>query len=322
MATLFGESKNLENFEARLNNPRNHISNLDLNQDGYVDYIRVAETMENGVYAIVLQDVLGNDQYQDIATIDVGRNTEGYTQVEIIGNPYFYGPDYVIQPIYTVRPTIFGIFWNPYHHLWVSPYYWNYYPRFFRPWRPYTLSNYRLHIRHYVRAPQYYRYLHGRTFHGGFIFHNKIFRNDYEKRHPDRGFEHRNKGYRNAHELYQKRGGYDHNIGRPNQPGVNRQAPNHKVKPQPVRVKKEAPKYRETPAKPVYRNTQPVKEKTPAYKPREAKPAHVKISGNKNTRPEKQKVVRKAKVKKEPARKAKNDKAKKKQDKEKKKEHR
>ncbi len=322
VATLFGESRDLEDFEARLNDPANHISNLDLNQDGYVDYIRVVETMENGVYQITLQDVLGHEQYQDIATIDVGRNPEGSVQVEIIGNPYFYGPDYIIQPLWNTRPIIFSVFWNPYYRLWVSPYYWNYYPHFFHPWRPYELARYRMHIRHYIRPPQYYRYLHARSFYGDHFYHDRIFRNDYEKRHPDGGFEHRYKDYHNARELYQKRGGFDHNIGRPNPPAENRKAPNHSVKQPPVRVKKEAPKYRETPAKPVFRKEAPVREKTPIYKSRDSKQGHARISGNKNIRPEKPKVYRGTKAKKEPARKVKTDRSKKNQDKEKKKKHR
>ncbi|MBE0650136.1 MAG: hypothetical protein IH595_04775, partial [Bacteroidales bacterium] len=255
VAALFGESTNLEDFEARINDPQNHISNLDLNGDGYVDYIRVVESMENGVYLITLQDVLGHDQYQDIATIDVGRNTEGYVLVEIVGDPYFYGPNYIIQPIYNTRPVIYSIFWNPYHRFWVSPYYWNYYPHYFQPWRPYTIVNYRSYISRYRMAPQYYRYMHARTYNYGDRFNNKIFRNDYEKMHPNRGFEHRNQGYQNARELYQKRNNFNNNVGRQNTP-EHREAPNRDVKQQPVRVNKEAPKYREAPV---------TREKSPVY---------------------------------------------------------
>lgn len=38
IASLFGEASNLEDFERRLNNPQNRISNLDLNSDRQVDY--------------------------------------------------------------------------------------------------------------------------------------------------------------------------------------------------------------------------------------------------------------------------------------------
>jgi len=290
VATLFGESKNLENFETRLNDPRNQISNLDLNQDGYVDYIRLVESTENGVYIITLQDVLGNDQFQDVATIDVGKNSEGYTQIEIVGNPYFYGPNYIIQPIYENTPVIFSIFWNPYYRLWISPYYWNFYPHFFHPWRPSALSRYRMHINAFRRAPQYYRYINASSNHNNMVFHNKAFRNDYERMHPDRSFNHRNQGYKNARELYQKRNDFNHNV----KPNDNRKSPNRNVGTKPVRVNKAPAKYRNTPKKtetkrPTYNNNKNVNSvrvnKAPAnFKSREIKPAMVRSSENRNVR--------------------------------------
>lgn len=35
------------------------ISNLDLNQDGYVDYLRVVETVEGNTHVFVIEAVLG-----------------------------------------------------------------------------------------------------------------------------------------------------------------------------------------------------------------------------------------------------------------------
>ena len=40
---IFGKAKNLEEFEQMINDWRNPISNLDLNYDGEVDYLRVLE---------------------------------------------------------------------------------------------------------------------------------------------------------------------------------------------------------------------------------------------------------------------------------------
>ena len=45
VASIFGESKDLEDFEKRLNDPKIQILNLDLNNDGEVDYLRVMETV-------------------------------------------------------------------------------------------------------------------------------------------------------------------------------------------------------------------------------------------------------------------------------------
>ena len=46
VATVFGESANLEEFEKKLNDYDTQISNLDLNNDGQVDYLRVIEKNE------------------------------------------------------------------------------------------------------------------------------------------------------------------------------------------------------------------------------------------------------------------------------------
>jgi hypothetical protein len=50
VASVFGESKDLEDFEKRLNGPDTQISNLDLNNDGEVDYLRVMETADGNVH--------------------------------------------------------------------------------------------------------------------------------------------------------------------------------------------------------------------------------------------------------------------------------
>ena len=64
VATLFGQAKDLEQFEQLLNNPDSAFSNLDLNGDGEVDYLRVIETADNNRHLVVIQAVLAKDIYQ------------------------------------------------------------------------------------------------------------------------------------------------------------------------------------------------------------------------------------------------------------------
>ena len=52
---LFKSSKDLEEFEEKLNKEDNYVNNLDLNEDGEIDYIRVEDNMDGDVHAIVLQ---------------------------------------------------------------------------------------------------------------------------------------------------------------------------------------------------------------------------------------------------------------------------
>ena len=44
VAAAFAESRNAQEFELLLNSSRYMINNLDLNGDGYIDYLRVLET--------------------------------------------------------------------------------------------------------------------------------------------------------------------------------------------------------------------------------------------------------------------------------------
>ncbi|MEP6803786.1 MAG: hypothetical protein ABI892_04625, partial [Flavobacterium sp.] len=74
VASIFGESANLQDFERRLNDPKYQISNLDLNGDDQVDYLRVIESVEDRTHVVIIQSVLDRDVYQDIATIDVERD--------------------------------------------------------------------------------------------------------------------------------------------------------------------------------------------------------------------------------------------------------
>ena len=96
VASIFGESKDLEDFEKRLNDPKTQISNLDLNNDGEVDYLRVMETSEKNVHSISIQAIIGKDQYQEVAVIDVEKDAKGSTQVQVVGNVNMYGPNYYI----------------------------------------------------------------------------------------------------------------------------------------------------------------------------------------------------------------------------------
>src|SRR5688572_24454179 len=61
---LFKDSDNLEHFEKNLNAPENGISNLDLDENGEVDYIRVEEQVAGDTHLIVLQTQFAADDFQ------------------------------------------------------------------------------------------------------------------------------------------------------------------------------------------------------------------------------------------------------------------
>jgi len=205
VSSIFGESRNLEEFEMKLNDYDNQISNLDLNQDGEVDYLRVIETSENNVHVVVIQAVLDQDVFQDVATVVVERDQNRRTYVQVIGDPYLYGDDYIIEPIYVRTPSIFSFFWGRSYHSWASPYYWGYYPNYYRDRRPYETNIYLSNVGSHINRQHSYRYSDSRRNNYSVRLHNSISRNDYGRRNPSSSFSHRNTNVRNKQEFHTPR---------------------------------------------------------------------------------------------------------------------
>jgi hypothetical protein len=205
VASIFGEAENLEDFERTLNDPGLKISNLDLNKDGVVDYLRVMETSSGSIHLVTIQAVLGEDLFQDVATIDVVKDNEGNTQVRVVGDVYMYGPDYVIVPAYVHRPRIVVWFWGPYYDPWYSPYHYGYYPPYYRPWNPYPAYKYRRNVVVHKNENVSYRRAIVKRNPTLEKLQNKTRRNDLEVRNPNNSFTKRNTGIKNRQELIQKR---------------------------------------------------------------------------------------------------------------------
>lgn len=207
VAAVFGEARDLDDFERKLNDPALQICNLDLNCDGYVDYLRVVESSQNGTHLIVIQAVLGQDVYQDVATIDVERDNRGTARVQVVGDVYMYGPNYVIEPHYVHTPVIFVYFWSPRYRPWYSPYHWGYYPAYYSPWRPYPIHVYHHHVHVHVHSHygHSYGYVGHRRSSAAMAMHRNVQRNDYAARNPERTFAQRNGGAENKRQLMDDR---------------------------------------------------------------------------------------------------------------------
>ncbi len=188
---LFKTSDDLESFEKALNKENNYVNNLDLNEDGDIDYIRVVDQMEGDVHVIVLRVPISKEESQDIAVIHIERTGESNAVLQIVGDEVLYGPDYLVEPIdeevdaegkggphpvyETTRVVVNVWFWpsvryiyTPGYSVYVSPWGWAYYPVWWRPWRPHPWRYYHTRRVHYhvgfgfttthrvVRAPRVY----------------------------------------------------------------------------------------------------------------------------------------------------------------------
>ena len=102
---LFQECKTLEEFEGKLNDSEQMINNLDLNNDGKVDYIMVMDYSEGNLHNIVLRVAMNAHEDQDVAVIIVEKQSDGSVIVQIIGDETLYGKDYIIEPNYAETPN-------------------------------------------------------------------------------------------------------------------------------------------------------------------------------------------------------------------------
>lgn len=205
VASIFGESNDLEDFERRLNDPEMQISNLDLNGDNRVDYLRVIEATEKNTHLIIIQSVLGADVFQDVATIEVERDRSNNVQVQVVGDVYMYGPNYIYQPVYGYTPFIFDIFWVSSYRPYYSPWYWGYYPTYYSYWAPCPVYRYRNHVHTYVSPRNTYAYTNTRYSSRATAMYNSRRQNDYERQHPNTGFSSRNTNATNRYALEQSR---------------------------------------------------------------------------------------------------------------------
>lgn len=173
---MFKTAQSLEEFEAKLNDENNSVNNLDLNEDGLIDYIRVIDHIdEDGIgHAIVLQVPVNEDESQDIAVIAIEKIGEEDAVLQIIGDELLYGENYIVEPFDAedeaaegkgpaadlefrrIRVNVWGwglvrFVYRPNYVRYESPWRWNVYPRVWRPWRPVSIAVFRPRVVRYKR---------------------------------------------------------------------------------------------------------------------------------------------------------------------------
>lgn len=205
VASIFGESANLQDFERRLNDPKYQISNLDLNDDDEVDYLRVIESVEDRTHVVIIQAVLDRDVYQDIATIDVERDNSNKVVVQVVGNSYLYGDNYIYEPVYNVTPVIYTSFWITNYRPYYSTWGWNYYPNYYTAWRPYPIYRYRNNINVCINVNNHYNYVNNRRSYRAPALYETRRSYGYETRRPNYSFSQRHANTNNRYELDQRR---------------------------------------------------------------------------------------------------------------------
>lgn len=166
---MFQKASSPEDFEKLLNTEDNNVNNLDINEDGEIDYVKVVSKMDNDVHVFILQVAVSASENQDIAVIELEKTGSETAIAQIIGDEDIYGEETIVEPdggeenalnnwnnnsnlsgpntgynfsenSITINvwywPSVrfvFGVGYRP----WVSPWRWNHYPIWWKPWKPY-----------------------------------------------------------------------------------------------------------------------------------------------------------------------------------------
>jgi hypothetical protein len=145
VAELFKTSENLESFEQSLNHSETGINNLDLDQNGEVDFIRVAEKTVDDTHLIVLETAVSESEFQDVATIAIERESGEKYNLHIQGDTTLYGDNYYVVPAdnnFSAWNVVRSIF-RPNYRAYVSPYGYTSLPRWWGVRHPVALNVYR-----------------------------------------------------------------------------------------------------------------------------------------------------------------------------------
>lgn len=173
----FKTSESPEDFEKRLNTESANMNNLDLDEDGEVDYIRVIDAGDNTSHALTLQVSINESESQDVAIIELEETSKDVVEIQIVGDEDLYGENYILVPESAGKsPAIVNVImwptvrfmWAPGYRLWVSPWRYRMYPAWFRPWKRRSWHIYHgYNIRHHRYCRRVYKrhFTHAYTHH-------------------------------------------------------------------------------------------------------------------------------------------------------------
>ncbi len=157
---LFKRNIELEKFEEELNTDSTHVNNLDLDGNGETDYVRVETKREENAVYVVMKVAVSATESQDVAVIAIEKTGAETATLQIIGDEDLYPPNTFVEPFAEDEkaapskgprsPELIGVhvgvnvwFWRPIpwcfsprYYPYASPWYWGYYPGWWRPWRP------------------------------------------------------------------------------------------------------------------------------------------------------------------------------------------
>ena len=85
---ILQEVNNFEELEKAINDSTSDINNLDLDQNGEVDYVLIHEVEEGNSHVAFLRVAMSEDEYQDIVSIEMEKQSSSTASFQIVGDEY------------------------------------------------------------------------------------------------------------------------------------------------------------------------------------------------------------------------------------------
>lgn len=176
---MFKNASSPEDFEKLINTANKNVNNLDLNNDGEVDYIKVIDKVGKNVHAFILQVAVSETENQDIAVIELEKTGDTTAMLQIIGDEDIFGEQVIVEAsdegdemeedagssngpgavFYETNRIVVNVFYwpsvrfvsRPAYVPWVSPWRWRHYPGWWKPWRPLSFHVFHPRRLHYHR---------------------------------------------------------------------------------------------------------------------------------------------------------------------------
>ncbi|MDQ8201166.1 hypothetical protein QEH56_23575 [Pelagicoccus enzymogenes] len=148
VGSLVKQAKTGEEFERLLNTPSVGVNNLDLDEDGAVDYIKVTEYGTGNVKGFSLTVDLANNQTQEVATIEIEKTADGRANVQTHGNRNIYGANHYYHSSFGLTDfLLLSWLFNSNRPYYSSPWGYNSYPSYYGRYSPSSYDNYRQRTR-------------------------------------------------------------------------------------------------------------------------------------------------------------------------------
>jgi len=141
LGELVKNSTSAQDIEDKLNQSGS-INNLDLNNDGSVDYIKVTEYGTGNQRGFSFTVDVADGQTQEIATIEVAQGANN-AQMNIQGNQQLYGNNGYYQSHYSLTDLMIMHYLFAPHRPYYSPYHYGYYPSYYHSYRSRPYNSYR-----------------------------------------------------------------------------------------------------------------------------------------------------------------------------------